>query len=103
MELPTAADIAREIPAMVAEAGGSLDLTYLERMVLRMFLPRVHAIKREGGDDYIHQVFNDAIGIVVRKGLINSSGTRLLLTDKGWEQAATVIADRGSGIISTER
>ena len=97
MQLPTAVDIAHEIPAMVAEAGGSFDLQNLEYSVSRRFLPRVHAIKREGGDDYLHQAFNDAITIVIRNGLINSSGTRLLLTEKGWEQAATVIDRGGDG------
>ena len=88
MELPTPTDMAREVTPLIAKAGGSLDLLELEHALSRAFWPQIEAVRGTGGVDYFRQAFNDAVTIAVNNGLINSSGTTLLLTNRGWEQAS---------------
>jgi hypothetical protein len=96
LELPTPADMAREVTPLIAKAGGALDLLELEQALSAEFWPRIEAFRGVHGVDYFRQAFNDAVTIVMNSGLINSSGSRLLLTNKGWEQASFVQAERGS-------
>ena len=81
---------------MLADVGGATSLWELQGKTLASL--RAHLLKeKEGvGVGYPKQLFDEAVTILVRQGLVNSAGERLLLTDKGWAQAAAMKAETGS-------
>jgi len=92
LDLPTAADIAREIPVLGVELGGSIELDELRHRITRAFWNRIAT--SGSGVDYLNQALDDAIAIAFRNGLISTAGTRLIVSPKGWEQAALIKGSR---------
>jgi hypothetical protein len=94
--LPQPADIAREIPAMLAMAAGSMELLELEQRITARFWPEIHALRGDEGVGYLKQAYNDAVTIAIQRKLITSSGTKVFLADAGWEMAADTRARQPS-------
>lgn len=87
MGLPQGADVAREIPSVIARAGGSVDLTELEQTIKAQFWPAIETVRGEDGLAYLNQCFQEGVTIAMTKRFITSSGTKLFLGDAGWEMA----------------
>lgn len=102
MGLPQGADVAREIPSVIARAGGSLDLTELEQTIKARFWPAVETVRGEDGLAYLNQCFQDGVTIAMTKKFITSSGTKIFLGDAGWEMANVTRSQTGADEGGTE-
>lgn len=86
-ELPQPADIARVLPAAIAEAGGSLSITNLENSFSSNARVKIQGVQTSQQADYLKSAFLQAIEILVRARSAERSDDRVTLTDKGWAQA----------------
>ena len=102
MGLPQGADVAREIPSVIARAGGSLDLTELEQTIKARFWPAIETVRGEDGLAYLNQCFQDGVTIAMTKKFITSSGTKIFLGDAGWEMANVTRSQAPAAEVSAE-
>jgi hypothetical protein len=81
------ADIARVLPAALADAGGSVTLQGLEESLGPGGKIKISGMSTDQQKDYLREAFQQAIEILVRSGSAEHRDDRVFLTDRGWAQA----------------
>lgn len=87
MKVPQPADIAKVLPAALAEAGGSFTTTDLEGRLSQGSKFKIAGMSGAQQTEYLREAFQQAIGILLRSGSAERSDDRIVLTDRGWAQA----------------
>ncbi len=94
-----ALSIARLLPIALARAGGSIDVDELERTLTRDKRFRISGMSGEHQTALLRQVLVNALDILTRSGTAvrsvtkDGAGSRISLTDRGWEQARALGED----------
>lgn len=95
--LPQAADIAKVLPAALAEAGGSFTLAGLQQKLSQNSKFKIAGMSSERQVAYLSRTFQDAVTILIRSKAVEEKGERIHLTDKGWAQAESLGVKRPNG------
>lgn len=92
--VPQATDIAKVLPAALAEAGGSFTLVGLLQKLGQASKFKIAGMSSERQVAYLHRTFQEAVELLIRSESVENKDDRIVLTNKGWAQAEALGVQR---------